>query len=159
MIFNIAKLQKIVTAALLMFTLVSIGFLLGKHSASGRLDDGSPTAGTYVAVYYLHATFRCVSCNDIERLAKELLDQSYAAPLANGALRWHVVDFQENEALAKRFHVVATGVVVALVENGRIRDFERLDSIWTLADKPDAFVAYIQAAIDRQIAQLPAGSL
>ncbi|WP_051321418.1 nitrophenyl compound nitroreductase subunit ArsF family protein [Chrysiogenes arsenatis] len=159
MIFNAVKLQKILTTALLIFTLVSIGFLFGKHSASDGIDNGAPAAGTYVAVYYLHATFRCVSCNAIEALTKGLLDTSYAEPLANGSIRWSVVDFQENEALAKKFRVVATSVVVALVDNGRIRDFERLDKIWTFAEKPEELTAYIQAAIDRHVAQLPAGAL
>ena len=144
------KSRKILTRLLLVFVLVSIGFALGRHS----LENSAPHAekasasGAWVAVYYMHATFRCETCNTIEKMTRKLLDQAYAGELDDGRIKWREVDFQEDEALAEKFGVVASCVVVARVEEGRIADFKRLDEVWTLMQKPDRFNQYISDAVN-----------
>ena len=70
-------MRKILTNGLLAFALTSIGFALGKHSVKPEQQAASPSSksGRHVAVYYLHSTFRCVTCNTIEKMARELLDK------------------------------------------------------------------------------------
>ncbi len=144
------NIKKALTHILLVFALISLGFALGKHAAKpssqgSNLPNGN---GHQVAVYYLHSTFRCATCNSIEKMTKELLDQSYSSRLADESMQWFEIDFQENEAIARQFEVVASCVVVAEMKDGTVIDYSRLDDVWTLINDPDAFKRYISEAID-----------
>ncbi len=144
------RLKKIITNGLLAFALISIGFALGKHSVKPdvRVNNLPNGNGRHVAVYYLHSTFRCVTCNTIEKMTRELLDNSYSKQLSDGEIQWIEGDFQENETLAKQFEVVASCVVVAEMKDGTVLDYKRLDDVWTKMNDPDAFNRYISEAID-----------
>lgn len=145
--------RKIVKNLLLAFVLISVGFALGKNSIKKGNNATSDSVevkpnGKYVAVYYMHSTFRCVSCNTIEKMTKSLLDKDYAEELKDGRIKWREVDFQDNEALAEQFKVISSCVVVASVSNGKYTDYKRLDEVWTLMKDPPAFDKYISKAID-----------
>ena len=144
------RLKKILTNGLLVFALISIGFVLGKHTVKpDRLESNLPKGdGHQVAVYYFHSTFRCATCNTIETMTRDLLNTAYSKELADGRVQWIEDDFQENESLAKRFEIVASCVVVADMKDGVITDFKRLDDVWTLMKDPVAFNNYISDAID-----------
>ena len=146
------RLKQILTKGLLAFALISIGFAMGKHTAQPDKPADSPpppsATGRQIAVYYLHATFRCATCNTIESMTRALLDSAYGKDLEEGRLQWIEADFMENTALAKQFEVVASCVVVAEMKDGAVTDYKRLDEVWTLMQDPAAFNAYISAAID-----------
>ena len=146
------KTKLILTRALVTFALVSFGFALGKHSVSNvNNSQASNGNGKYIAVYYMHSSFRCTTCNTIEKMTKELLDSSYSKELANGSMKWQEVDFQKDESLAKKFEVAASCVVVAQFNNGTIVDFKRLDKVWTLMKSHRLFNEYISNAIGSYI--------
>jgi len=148
--------QKLLTRLLLGFALVSIGFAVGKHAAkstgasqlpqhsSGEAVDED---GSTVVVYYMHATFRCVTCNMIEKMTRDLLDSGFAQELKIGTVRMEDVDFQENESLAQRYEVVASCVVVTHLRDGEEVAYQRLDEVWTLMKDPPAFNRYVGDAI------------
>jgi len=141
--------RNIIINLLLSFVLVSIGFALGKHSVP-RQQTATPPELTAekVNVYYMHATFRCVTCNTIEKLTKQLLDSKYKKQMQDGSVMFSEVNFQKNEQLAKQFDVLSSCVVVAKTKNGKITSFERLDKVWELVGNPDEFNAYLSKAID-----------
>ncbi len=143
--------KQILTKGLLAFALISVGFALGRNAARPDAQAGGlqPNGtGLQIAVYYLHATFRCVTCNTIESMTKALLDSTYSDALAKGTIQWIEADFMENTALAKQFEVVSSCVVVAEMKDGVVTDYKRLDEVWTLMQDPAAFNAYISDAID-----------
>lgn len=144
------KTRKILTRLLLVFVLISIGFAFGRHSVkNSRLPVAESAAqGSYVNVYYMHATFRCETCNTIEALTRTLLNKNYAAEMTAGRLKWLEVDFQEDERLAKKFSVVSSCVVVALIDKGEVVDFKRLDEVWILMQKPDQFNRYVSDVVN-----------
>jgi hypothetical protein len=138
---------------LLAFVLVSIGFALGREW--GRRGAGAPTgpdevrpaAGGKVVVYYCHATSRCATCNRIEAMARSLVETAFAGDLAAGRIEWRDVDFERDEALARRYGVASSCVVVARIEGGVEKDFQRLDDVWIHYADPPAFDDYVGAAI------------
>jgi hypothetical protein len=148
------KLKNIIRNLLLIFVFVSIGFALGKYSVSRR--ESSPAGNAagggrnneIVHVYYMHATFRCVTCNTIEKMTKDLLERKFAEELKTKKIVFSEVNFQENESLAKKFDVLSSCVVVAKEEDGKITGYERLDKVWTLMSKPDEFNTYVSKAIE-----------
>ena len=143
------KAGNIVKNLLLIFVLVSIGFAFGKYRAPGPEIALPPGQAGTVNVYYMHATFRCVTCNTIEKMTRQLLESKYKKQMQNGSIVFAEVDFQKNEPIAKQFDVISSCVVVARTKDGRTTVFERLDKVWELLDKPDEFNAYISSAIDK----------
>lgn len=152
------RLQLIARNVLLVFVFISIGFALGKEVAlrsEQRPAEGvvppAATGANKVVVYYLHSTFRCVTCNEIERLAKKLVETGFADELKSGRIEWREADFQKEEALAQRYGVVASCVVVAGIRDGKENNFQRLDEVWTKYQNPADFDEYVGAAIRRQL--------
>ncbi|MEI6057224.1 MAG: nitrophenyl compound nitroreductase subunit ArsF family protein [Lentisphaerota bacterium] len=144
------KWKRIIKNLLLAFVLISIGFALGKNFTQSKETQSNPSnlkGHEFVRVYYLHSTFRCTTCNSIEKRTKEILDSDFRADIANGLIQWKTDDFQENEVLAKKFDVIASCVVVALVKGDEVVFYRRLDDTWTLLDKPAEFDSYIRSNI------------
>ena len=152
------KAVKIVRNILTAFVLVTIGFALGKemtlrsvrHSAP---DDALQPAlsekgqSNRVMVYYLHATFRCVTCNTIEKMTAELLKSQFSDAMKSGVVEWKEADFQKENKLAKRYSVISSCVVVVNIRDGKEVDFKRLDEVWTLINNREAFDKYVGDAI------------
>lgn len=142
------KIKSITKNVLLIFVFVSIGFALGKHSVKNVPQAADNKSRTAIQVYYLHSSFRCVTCNTIEKMTKELLEKQFKKELDSGMMLFSEVDFQENEELAKQFGIISSCVVVAAMKDGQVIDFRRLDEVWTLMSNPTAFDKYISDAID-----------
>lgn len=153
---NMEAIKTWITRLLVGFVLVSIGFALGRDVTQRRLRSSQTATPPATAVnapavpadriqaYYLHGTIRCVTCNTIERTAKQLLDAEFAKELANGRLIWREVNFEQEPALAKRYDVAASTLVLVKEVNGKEVAFRRLDEVWPLAEKPVELQAYIR---------------
>jgi hypothetical protein len=149
------KLKKVVTGVLLCFVLVSIGYAIGRevtrHELAGRGVAGgpatAPTSGDKVIVYYMHATIRCVTCNAIEKAAHEAVQRDFAEQLKTGSVEWKVVNFNKAEALAKRYDIATSTVVVVHLRDGKEVGYEHLDEVWTLVGKPAELRAYVAGKI------------
>jgi len=160
------KAKNITRNALLAFVLISVGFALGKEVTARRQtpttgpESPAPVAteapvatSDKVVVYYLHTTFRCVTCNEIERLTKALVETEFADDLTAGRIEWREANFQQDESLAKRYEVVSSCVVVANMQGGKEREFQRLDDVWTRYQDPAGFNGYVGAAIRKYLTE------
>jgi thioredoxin-related protein len=142
------KIVKVLKNVLIAFILISIGFALGKHSTFKKLvQEKNTDKASLVRVYYMHGTMRCTTCNSIQRMTEQLLEDKYLQEMVDDKIEFAEVNFQENETLAKRFDVIASCVVVAKIQAGKIVAHQRLDEVWTLFRKPVEFNAYISKAI------------
>ena len=156
------KAKTIISKVLMAFVLVSIGFAVGKEMAMRSMaqngdsiqqaaisTSANPTDPTQnkVIVYYMHATFRCFTCNSIESMAKEVVENDFAEALADGRVEWRVVNFQENVALGRRYGVGTATVVVVKTEGEQEVEFKRLDEVWKHVNNPSAFKQYIDENI------------
>ncbi|MFC1766408.1 nitrophenyl compound nitroreductase subunit ArsF family protein, partial [Planctomycetota bacterium] len=72
-----------------------------------------------VVVSYAHATIRCVSCNTIERLIKETLDEQFAEAIIQEQVNFQEVNFQEDNRFAKRYEIIANCVVLRQIAQGQ----------------------------------------
>ncbi len=157
------KYKKLITNLLLAFVLVSIGFSLGKHSVVNKTvngnmvaasNGGTASADRLVKIFYMHATFRCVTCNSIESRAKKLVERDFANAWANKQILWQEVNFQDNEALAKKFDVSASCIVVTIVQGDEIIEFNRLDDVWPLLEKPAEFDVYVANSVRKALGKI-----
>lgn len=148
------KWKNIIKNVLLAFVLISIGFSIGKNTAlrsTGESDTwvGNVKSGQYLRVYYTHANVRCETCNSIERKTRELLESKFKKELADGRVEWQVINFQKNEAFAKKFDVTTSGVIVVLMNGDKVVDYERLENVWTLLGDTLSFNAYLAKAFSK----------
>lgn len=145
--------NKIIGKVLLAFVLISIGFLLGKTTtrspapASAPVEPAAASGQDRVVVYYMHASFRCPTCNRAESMGEELLREEFAEALQAERLQWQAVNWQENEALAQRYHVNAPMLVAVKYRDGREVESRRLDRMLVLVNSPDEFRNYVRPAI------------
>jgi len=152
------KVKKITANLLLAFVLVSIGFIAGKETVlrSATPDAENPAqspeeqaylSGDRVILYYMHATFRCFTCNNIESMAKEVVENDFAEALADGRLEWQTVNFQENMALGRRYGVGTSTLVISRMKDGKEVNFQRLDEVWQKVGNPQAFKQYVDEMV------------
>lgn len=158
------KHKKLITNLLLAFVLITIGFSLGKHNALPKVavngdttlasDSNLADGKKVVKIFYMHSTFRCITCNGIESRAREIVEKDFAEAKNNDTILWEDVNFQENELLARQFDVVASCIVVSVMQNNEIIEFEKLDEVWTLIEKPAEFDAYVKAALNKALTKV-----
>ena len=148
------RVKRIIGKLLLTFVLVSVGFAAGKEAersrAAARADTAAPPVAAgqdKVIVYYMHATFRCVTCNLIESTADELIRTEFADAVKAARLEWKPVDFQENEQLAKRYNVGGNMIIVARFRDGKEVAHKRLDRVMELVGRRDEFLSYVRDGI------------
>ena len=149
------KVVHIVKHLLLAFVLISIGFALGKNFSSQNNTNEEGTEykaytenSFFLKVYYFHSTFRCSTCNKIEKLTKDLLQKKYGNLLNTKKIIFSEIDFQANEKLAEKYGIVASCVVVAINKGDKTIEYKRLDEVWTLINNPNEFNKYISNTIN-----------
>ncbi len=148
------KAKKIIGKLLLAFVLVSIGFAVGKETTRNQMLAQAEAAGPTVSpgeskviVYYMHASFRCVTCNLVESMSAELVRAEFADAAKAGKIEWKAANYQENEQLASRYNVGGNMIIVAKFHDGKEVENRRLDRVMELANKRDAFMDYVRDAI------------
>jgi hypothetical protein len=157
------KVINLTKQGLLAFVLVTIGFAIGKEVTLRRVaqapHDAVPADKSLnqVVVSYAHATIRCVSCNTIERLIKETLDEQFAEAVTQQRVAFQEVNFQENTVFAKQYEIVANCVVLRQIVQGKETRFERLDKVWELYEDAPAFKQYLGDAIRSYLSDLSGG--
>jgi hypothetical protein len=102
-----------------------------------------------VVVYYFHSTFRCQSCNMIEKFTKEAIESGFASELKNGSLEMKVINVEEkgNEHFAEDYKLYTKSVIVSDVKDGKEITWKNLDKIWTLLGDQIKFKDYIQTEV------------
>lgn len=142
-------IKKTITLILLALVALSVVAMIVRNT---RTPTGVATAVSPVAtpgvitVYYFHGTQRCATCNTIERLTQETVNQAFARELAEGRMAFLSVnvDDKANEHYITDFALTTRTVVIA--QKGRN---EHLDEVWTLTGNPEQFKAYIEANIKK----------
>jgi hypothetical protein len=148
------KPKKVLAGLLAAFALVSIGYALGKETTLQRLQAAGPAdapgaggAADRVVLYYMHPTFRCVTCNAMQKSILEVVNGEFADALAASRLEWKEVNFDEDTTLAGRYNVATSSLVVVRFQGGQEADHKTLDEIWTAKDDPDALKALVRQAV------------
>ena len=149
------KIKKTIGKLLLAFVLVSIGFAIGKETTRSQMLAQAEAAGPIVApgqdiivVYYMHASFRCVTCNMVESMGEELVRTEFADAVKAGEIEWKAVNYQENDILADRYKVGGNMIIVAKFRDGKEVESRRLDRVMEFANNRSEFMTYVRSAIE-----------
>jgi len=155
------KAGAVIGKVLLGFVLVSVGFSLGremerrngvKRSGQGEATASAGTnAGDKVVVYYMYGPIRCVTCNKIETMAKDVVRRKFAQALESGRLEWKAAHFEEEEALARRYDIASSTLVVVRQEGNADVKFQKLDKVWELVEDKAKFDDFVEKAIQANL--------
>ena len=106
---------KKLTVATFTFLLVACGQKTTSNIPTERetLQDG-------VEVLYFHGKQRCVTCNTIEQLTREVLEENYADELDTKTIIFNIIDISqpENEKIADEYEVTWSSLFVSKWVNG-----------------------------------------
>ncbi|WP_205679166.1 nitrophenyl compound nitroreductase subunit ArsF family protein [Aquisphaera insulae] len=150
----------LLTIALLGFVAVTVATLVFQETGAKGTATTEPSAtatatGAKLMAYYLHGKVRCVTCNDIEKTAREAVEAGFAEDLRSGRIEWRAVDYDEpgNEHFASDFRLSAPSVVLATLRDGRQTSWKSLPEVWELiADRPK-----LRAFIERNVREQLSG--
>jgi len=126
-------------------------------SALATNDAPAPRAGVpsaaetpVVVVYYFHRTFRCFSCLSLETAALDVLKERFAQQMQDERVVWVPVNIEDpqTETLRQQLEVRSNGLVLVRIENGAYKDAKRMDELWGLKDRPQAFAECLIREVD-----------
>lgn len=101
----------------------------------------SAAATPVVVAYYFHRTFRCYSCSALEVAILDVMNEHFARQIQDGQVVWTPVNIEDptTQPLQQQLEVRSNGLVLARMENGVCKDSKRMDELWGLKDRPEAF--------------------
>ena len=101
-------------------------------------------------VYYFHTTFRCPSCNKIEKLTRQAVGSGFGEQLKKGRIEFQSVNIETpgNEHFAEEYKLYTKSVILSDRKNGKEATWKNLDQVWTLLRDDNKFIAYIQKEIN-----------
>ena len=95
-------------------------------SDTEQSDAADSTAKAAVAapdkltVYYFHTSYRCWTCNQFEKLTKEILGASFAEQVADGAIELQEVEDGMKQAHNMPIQCTGCGVCVSVCPSGAL---------------------------------------
>lgn len=99
-----------------------------------------------VVVYYFHNTRRCATCQSVESVTKETLEDTYPEEMKKGEIIFQSLNIEdgENEALIKELEI--SGQTLLFIKNSEKKDMTN-DAFMYARSNPDKLKKKIQQFI------------
>lgn len=103
-----------------------------------------------VELLYFHPRFRCLSCNNIEKFAKEVAEDEFSREMKDGKLVFMSLDIDdpENSGLLEELGVTGSSLYVVVEGDGR-REHQAITDVWLNWNNPAKSKEIITAELDR----------
>ncbi len=111
--------------------------------------DMGKTANHRVIVYYFHGKHRCPTCKRIERLAKEVVFDSFCNEINKGLLEFKVINVDEpdNKHFIKDYQLFTKSIVVSDIVEGKEKEWKTLQKVWEFIHSDGLFKEYVRNEI------------
>ena len=140
-------MKKILMGMALIFTLAGCG----NKKAQQETTSESVSDKDRVEVLYFHGKQRCITCNAIVNLTKEVHDEDFKKQLENGELQFKIIDIstKEGEMTADKYEVTWSSLFIDKWQNGEEKVNNMTDIAFTYAkSSPEVFKAGIKEKIE-----------
>jgi hypothetical protein len=120
------------------------------QQSAAEADTAAMDAATTATVYYFHTTFRCRTCNLMESLTKEAVEEDFSQQMESGRVVFKAVnvDEKQNRHFVKRYKLHTKSVIVSTSDGEREKDWKNLDQIWTkVRGAHEGFKQYISNGV------------
>ncbi|HOW59687.1 MAG TPA: nitrophenyl compound nitroreductase subunit ArsF family protein [Candidatus Omnitrophota bacterium] len=113
---------------------------------STRADVVAPLQGDQIVVYYFHGTFRCSTCNKMERHSREAIERAFKDELASGKLVFKSVNVESkgNEHFVNDYQLYTKALILSSVKDGKEIRSKNLDKIWQLVRNREQYENYVR---------------
>jgi hypothetical protein len=117
-------------------------------SARAFAVEGQPAAK--VIAYYLHGSFRCPTCTNMEKYSSEAIQANFQDALGAGNLEFKAVNVEDpgNEHFVNDYQLYTKALVLSLVKDGKEVKYRNLDQIWKLAGNKQKFMDYVVGEVN-----------
>jgi len=124
-------------------------------SSSAVAAEEKPTAK--VVVYYFHGSFRCVTCTNMEKYAREAVEAGFKDALASGKLEFKAVNVEErgNEHFVDDYKLYTKTLILSLVKDGKELEHKNLEKIWEYSRNKRQFMDYVTGEISSFMKDVP----
>lgn len=112
----------------------------------------SPPPSDGVEVLSFHTKQRCPTCVAIEQLTREVIEGNFTEQLTDGRLVFRVVDISMDEALADKYEVTWSSLLVNRHKDGAesVEDLTKF-AFANARTNPDKFKAELKSKISEQL--------
>lgn len=106
-----------------------------------------------VVVTYFTTDQRCESCREIEMLTQRTVEERFTEQAREGKLQFRTLnlDRPENAHFATAYGMSFKTVVISTTVGGEERSWQKMDDVWKLLGKDDAFMAYVGNGISQAL--------
>lgn len=117
--------------------------------SDGIAEDNTQNKGPLVIAYYFHGSFRCPTCHNLERYAKEAIENNFKEELNDGKLVFKTVNVEEkgNEHFINDYQLYTKSLVLSLVEDGKEIKHKNLANIWDYVRDKKKYTDYVKSEI------------
>lgn len=148
-------MKKLLAILMLAAMLASCGTEGKKVETASGTEVTTQTALPQVDVMYFHGKQRCVTCKAIETVASETVAQKYAPQVADGKIRFAVIniDSPDGEAIANKYRIARSSLLVIKRKPDGSESVEDLtNNVFANArNNPETFSSILCDAINRQL--------
>ncbi|MEI7981264.1 MAG: nitrophenyl compound nitroreductase subunit ArsF family protein [Bacteroidota bacterium] len=110
---------------------------------------GNP-ATKKIEVYYFHFTRRCMTCNNVEKVSKETVEQQYTEKVKTGEITFKSVNLDEKEGEAIGAKLKVEGQSLLIVSGDKRVDLTDKGFLYA-NNSPDKLKAEIKKAVDEML--------
>jgi hypothetical protein len=102
-----------------------------------------------VIAYYFHGSFRCPTCRNLERYAKEAIENNFKKELAEGSLIFKAINVEEkgNEHFVNHYELYTKSLVLSLVKDSKEIEYRNLDKIWEYVRDKTKYIDYVKSEV------------
>ncbi|MBX3044410.1 MAG: thioredoxin [Candidatus Kapabacteria bacterium] len=131
----------------LVLTIVLTGILLAVFSTPAPAQEKSENV---VKVYYFHGKVRCATCNKIENLIADAMDNKFKKQIADGKVKFEIIDFSDkkNSHYEKKYDLYSQTLIISQVKNGKESKWKNSEKIWTLHGNKNKFIDYVASEVN-----------
>jgi len=148
--------KKLLTWALSLFVVVSVGVLIYKETTAAKIQPSGPVVaipptGTKLVAYYFHGARRCPTCISIEQNSREAVERYFADDLRSQRMEFARVNMDEpqHKHFVQDYQLSASSVVLAVYQDGRQQRWKNLEKIWDLTEDKEKFQRYVKDEIEK----------
>ncbi len=109
-----------------------------------------------VLVYYFHTTYRCWTCNQFEKLTKEVLKERFQEQVNKGLVELKVINIEDpaHAHFVEGYRLVTKSLVISLRKDKIEKEWKNLDKIWILVRDTDKFKSYVREGIENYLGKI-----
>ena len=107
-----------------------------------------------VKVIYFHGTNRCMTCLNMEKYTKELLEEEYSKELNSKQLVFEIVNFDDDaqKEITEKYNVESSTLLLVKIKNGKEKVTDLTDIGFTYAkNEPEKFKGEIRKKLNEKL--------